>query len=158
MTTLNLFQTLRRGSQYTFQFSLSGASAQFGFISDVAPSLRTLSTINQVTGRYNGGLWITTPSLYVTFTYVGSGGDTVNDIANQIMDTISGSVSGVDLSTISLQSATTNEDILNPDTKVGEQFKPFIPSQGTLILIVVGLALVTFLASGGAAVARRATA
>lgn len=148
MATIDLSTFLIRGKKYTFTFMPSFFSMlDFDSFTSLTAKLQAVSGLSAV-DVHAGENKAFSNSVDVTFTYVGDGADVVAVIAGNIMQAWSGMFGDYDFA-----GAGTGE--VGVPEKGGADIP--LPGTGTLALIVVGLVLVVFLASGGAGLIRRAT-
>lgn len=142
-TSLDLSTFLVRGERYTITVVEPILEAGRD-VTYVLSKVNTISIISQVSVSKVGWNWD------IKFTYVGDGADVVANVSGAILEQLAtwyaswefaGAYTG-DKGAAQTQQDTTKVDIP-------------LPTTSTLVLLVIGLGLIVFLASGGATIARR---
>lgn len=150
MATLDISTFLKRGQQYTFSFTPSFFSTlDFDSFATLTGKLQTVAGMSQVY-VHTGDNQAFSNTVNVTFVYAGDGSDVVANLASTIMERMSGFFGSYNFI------GATSDGTGVPE-KGGAELPDIIPSTTAIVAIVVGLAIVAFLASGGAGLIRRAT-
>lgn len=154
MPALSVQDFLQPGRVYTFSFKSDGWYRPM--LDTVTSELQAVPYISGASVKLVGGVFgFFADQFDVTFTYTGDGSDAVGSIAGYIMQATSQGL--VDLSFVGAvggDSGVPTEGTSaggGPGTQTGTTFGI---SNTTLFLIVGGLVVVAFLASGGPSVAR----
>jgi hypothetical protein len=156
MANVNITDHLQPGQSYTFKFSPTGINPFVTGI-DITQDLQTVDYISNVSAQGSAGF----VDVYVQFTYQGDGTDTVDGVAYDIANAVSANHFSYSLT---FQNGTTGSQTQGQGAVAGlgasapgAAISAALPSTTTLVLVVIGIALVVFVLSGGPSLIREAT-
>jgi hypothetical protein len=150
-SVLNPSDQLHPGQPYTFVFNSSGINP-FVTGDQMTADLAVLDFLDGSTAYFVGNGF---GPVYVRFTYGGDGTDSVDSVASDIISTIQASHSLFYLSFSYASAGTqTAPTIGSAVAQQAQGLENVLPSQSTLVIIVVGIALIAFIMSGGPGIIR----
>lgn len=154
---LNITDRLQVGQTYTFNFMDTGVNPFVGpqdIAADITNGVDYVDNVNvnQGVGPY-----------YVQLTYNGDGSDTVDSLASDIVNIVNNNHTLFTFSFVSASAGLANpgtitmSDVKSVAQGAGQAAAEVLPDTTTLIVIVVGIALIAFIMSGGPSIIREST-
>lgn len=154
MAAIDLSTFLLRGQSYTVRFSIKSLTVTS---SDVLTDIQAIPYASQVGIPYFS---IFAERMDAAFIYAGDGSDVLANFVQNVIDLVSGNhfLTSVDFINAESSYEQASGGIFAPGSTGQQLATSLTPTTSTLVLIVIGLGLVVFLASGGASIVRRVAA
>lgn len=150
MAAVDISTFLVRGGQYTISLKSNGLYRPL--LDTVTSELQFVPSISGIQVKLVGGIYgFFADQFDITFTYTGDGSDVAANVAGNMINAMSVNLASFELVGVSIGPA----GIPTEGTSAGGGAQLPSIDKTTVALIVVGIGLIVFLASGGATVTRR---